>query len=495
MDDTNPEKETDEFVNSIIKSVRWLGFDYGDHLYYASDYFDTFFECAKAFIRNNLAYVDSQNSEQIRENRGTLTQPGLDSKFRDRSVDENLEIFEKMKTGLFQAGEHVLRAKIDMKSPNLNMRDPILYKIRHVKHHRQADKWCIYPLYDFAHPLSDAIEKITHSICTLEFEDHRPIYNWVVKSASFCGFFKNQVLPRQFEFARLNIESLVLSKRKLTEVVDTKVVKNWSDPRMPTLEGAKTRGYPPEGFIKFNQLIGVTKSASTIEQGLLEECMREHLNKTVKRKICVISPLRLVIENVEENFSEDCFVRNHPQDKSLGERIVQFGKNLYIERSDFQVNPAKDFFRLRPGGLVRLKYAFVAECTGYEEKDGLITSVTAKIFKDSKSGTSGSNNYKVKGNIHWLNESTAKTCILHIYHNLFTQNSENLNQTSDEEMLLNKHSLETLSAFIEQSAVNEEIGTPFQFERHGYFILANKTNKNRVEFGKIISLKDSWKKC
>ena len=495
MDDTNPEKETEEYVKSIVKSVRWLGFDYGDHLYYASDYFGTFFECAKAFIRHNLAYIDSQDSKQIRENRGTLTQHGRDSKFRERSVSENLEIFEKMRTGEFRAGEHVLRAKIDMQSPNLNMRDPILYKIRHVKHHRQGSSWCVYPLYDFAHPLSDAIEKVTHSICTLEFEDHRPIYNWVVENANICGFFKDQVLPRQFEFARLNIESLVLSKRKLTQVVNTKAVKNWSDPRMPTLEGAKTRGYPPEGFIKFNGLIGVTKSSSTIEQGLLEECMREHLNKKVKRKICVISPLRLIVENVEETFTENCTICNHPQDESLGERTLQFGKNLYIERSDFQVNPTKKFFRLRPGGRVRLKYAFVAECTGYEEENGRVSSVTVKIFEDSKSGTRGSNNYKVKGNIHWLNKSTAKTCQLNIYHDLFTQNSINPNSSHENDLFLNKNSLEKISAYIEQSALDEEIGTQFQFERHGYFILANNSNKERIEFGKILSLKDNWKKC
>ena len=495
MDDTNPEKETDEFVNSIVKSVRWLGFDYGDHLYYASDYFNTFFRCANALIQNNLAYIDSQDSNQIRSNRGTLIKPGVDSKFRDRSVAENLDLFEKMKMGQFEAEQHVLRAKIDMKSPNINMRDPILYKIRYVEHHRQGNRWCIYPLYDFAHPLSDAIEKITHSICTLEFEDHRPIYNWVVKNANRCGFFENQVLPRQFEFARLNIDNLVLSKRKLTQVVETKIVKNWSDPRMPTLEGAKARGYPPEGFVKFNHLIGVTKSSSTIKQRLLEECMREHLNNTVKRKICVISPIKLIVENVNESFSESCSIRNHPQNMALGERQLHFGKNLYIDNSDFQINPPKNFFRLKPGGRVRLKYAFVAECTGYEEEDGCVTLVRVKIFKDSKSGSSGSNNYKVRGNIHWLNVATAIPCQINVYHNLFVTDSTKSNTHQDLELFVNKNSLETVSALIEPSVADEDDGTQFQFERHGYFVLLNKKNKEKIEFGKIISLKDSWKKC
>ena len=496
LDDTNPEKENKEFVSSIIESVEWLGFDATTNLYYASDYFDFFYEAARLLIKNNLAYVDSQNAEEIKSNRGTLKQPGKNSKFREREITESLELFEKMKLGEFEPGKHVLRAKIDMRSPNINLRDPILYKIRFTTHHRQGNTWCIYPLYDFAHPLSDAIEKVSHSICTLEFEDHRPMYDWVVQSAKKTGLFKNQTLPRQFEFAKLNIENLILSKRKLSEIVDKKIVSGWDDPRMPTLDGAKKRGYVPEGFIKFNHLIGVTKASSNIDFSLLEECMRGVLNDNVDRKISVFDPLELIVENLEEDISEQCFVPNHPKYFDRGKREITFGKRLLIERSDFQVNPQKKFFRLTPGSRVRLKYAYVVECTGYELKDGVVSSVKVKMLKDSKSGTENSDNYKVKGNIHWLNKKNAVPCEVVVFEDLFENkygNDERKKQS--EELFINTKSKTVLKTFVEPSAVDAPNGSKFQFERHGYFIL-NKDEKNdSCSFGKIIALKDTWKKC
>ncbi len=496
MDDTNPEKENDEYVNSIKESVKWLGFDWGNHLYFASDYFNKFYDYSEALIKNGFAYVDSQNPEQLKINRGTLTQEGKNSPFRERSSEENLDLFKKMKRGLFPEGAHVLRAKINMASPNLNLRDPIIFKIRHVPHHRQGKKWCIYPLYDFAHPLSDAIEKITHSLCTLEFEDHRPMYNWVLNKVKKCGFFKDQELPKQIEFARLNLSYHVLSKRKLSTFVESKTVNGWNDPRMPTLAGSKDRGYSPKGFIQFNEMIGVTKSDSNIEFSVLEECMRENLNRECERRIAVIDPLKLVIENIEVNHNEICYAQKHPKNQSLGKRTLPLTKEIYIERSDFELNPPEDFFRLKPNGRVRLRYAYVIECTGYEvNNNNEIVMVKAKIFEDSKSGTKGSDNYKVKGNIHWLSTKNIISAEITFYNHLLKKNHVNDKNSENQGYIINHHSISVKKAILESTMKLSNPSDKFQFERHGYFnVIENNSKKKLLKCGQIVSLKDNWSK-
>ena len=403
-----------------------------------------------------------------------------------------------MKSGIFPEGAHVLRAKISMASPNLNLRDPVIFKIRHVPHHRQGKEWCIYPLYDFAHPLSDAIEKITHSLCTLEFEDHRPIYNWVLEKVKKCGFFKNQELPQQIEFARLNLSHHVLSKRKLSIFVESKTVKGWNDPRMPTLEGCKNRGYSPKGFIQFNEMIGVTKSDSNIDFSVLEECMRENLNKESERRIAVFDPLKLVIENIELNHHELCYAPKHPKNQSLGKRNLPFTKEIFIERSDFELQPNKNFFRLKPNGKVRLRYAYVIECTGYEvDKNNRVLMVKAKIFKDSKSGTKGSDNYKVKGNIHWLSSKKFINAEIFFYENLLKEPdiSEKNDDNRKNGYVLNHNSVSVKKAILESSLELSKPNDKFQFERHGYFtVKENDLNKKLLRCGQIVSLKDSWSK-
>jgi glutaminyl-tRNA synthetase len=502
LDDTNPTKEDQEYVDAIEAAVRWLGFDWGNHHYFASDYFQTLYDFAESLIQHGLAYVDSQSADDIRANRGTLTSRGTDSPFRNRTPDENLSLFRDMRAGKYPDGSHVLRAKIDMGSPNMNMRDPVLYRIRHAAHHRTGNQWCIYPLYDYAHPLSDAIEGITHSICTLEFEDHRPLYDWLLEKVAACGKLDPKALPHQYEFARLNLTYVVLSKRKLVDLIDSKAVEGWDDPRMPTLVAARRRGYTAEGFRRFAEMIGVAKSDGWIDYSVLEECMRDHLNDTAHRRVAVLDPLKLVIENFPEDAQEDCFAPNHPQQPDLGKRAMPFTRELWIEREDFQETPAKGFFRLAPGAQVRLRYAFVIECTGFEKNAaGEITLVRAKLFEDSKSGTAGADTYKVKGNLHWVSAKHAYHGQVRLYDRLFAHPTPGARREGDAPDTqrnfledLNKQSLTTIQAAMEPSLKDAKPEDRFQFERHGYFVADLKDSSPGLPvFNRTVTLKDSWK--
>jgi glutaminyl-tRNA synthetase len=503
LDDTNPTKEEQEFVDAIEASVRWLGFDWANHHYFASDYFSKLYEFAEALILAGHAYVDSQNAEDMRARRGTLTQAGQNSPYRDRSIDENLDLFRRMKAGEFPDGAHVLRAKINMASPNMNLRDPVLYRIRHAEHHRTGKTWCIYPLYDYAHPLSDAIEGITHSICTLEFEDHRPLYDWLVDKVAQAGFFKPEAVPHQYEFARLNLTYLVLSKRKLVDLIDSQVVEGWDDPRMPTLVAARRRGYTPEGFQRFVEQMGVSKSDGWIDYSVLEECMRDHLNEIAPRRVAVLDPLELVIENLPDDYEETCEAANHPQHPELGKRGMPFTKRLFIEREDFMAEPTKGFFRMTPGGRVRLKYAYVAECTGFEtDASGQVIRVKAKVFEDSRSGTPGADNYKVKGNLHWVSAQHAYMTQVRLYDRLFAHPTPGARREGDAPELerdfkddLNPDSLATVQAAMEPSLKQARPEDRFQFERHGYFVADLKDSQPGAPvFNRTVTLKDSWAK-
>jgi len=503
LDDTNPTKEEQEFVDAIEASVRWLGFDWNTHHYFASDYFDRLYQFAEALIQAGHAYVDSQNAEDMRARRGTLTQAGQNSPYRDRSIDENLDLFRRMKAGEFPDGAHVLRAKINMASPNMNLRDPVLYRIRHTEHHRTGKTWCIYPLYDYAHPLSDAIEGITHSICTLEFEDHRPLYDWLVDKVAQAGFFKPEAVPHQYEFARLNLTYLVLSKRKLIDLIDSQVVEGWDDPRMPTLVAARRRGYTPEGFQRFVEQMGVSKSDGWIDYSVLEECMRDHLNEIAPRRVAVLDPLELVIENLPDDYEEICEAANHPQHPELGKRGMPFTKRLFIEREDFMAEPTKGFFRMTPGGRVRLKYAYVAECTGFEiDANGQVIRVKAKILEDSRSGTPGADSYKVKGNLHWVSAQQAHMTQVRLYDRLFAHPTPGARREGDAPELerdfkddLNPHSLTTVQAAVEPSLKQAQPEDRFQFERHGYFVADLKDSQPGAPvFNRTVTLKDSWAK-
>jgi glutaminyl-tRNA synthetase len=503
LDDTNPTKEEQEFVDAIEASVRWLGFDWGAHHYFASDYFDKLYEFAEALILAGHAYVDSQTAEDMRSRRGTLTQVGQDSPFRGRSIDENLDLFRRMKAGEFPDGAHVLRAKINMASPNMNLRDPVLYRIRHAEHHRTGKDWCIYPLYDYAHPLSDAIEGISHSICTLEFEDHRPLYDWLVQRVAEAGFFKPEAVPHQYEFARLNLTYLVLSKRKLVDLIDSRVVEGWDDPRMPTLVAARRRGYTPEGFRTFVEQMGVSKSDGWIDYSVLEECMRDHLNEIAPRRVAVLDPLELVIENLTDDFEETCEAANHPQKPEFGKRGMPFTNRLYIEREDFMAEPTKGFFRMTPGGRVRLKYAYVAECTGFDtDANGQVIRVKAKILEDSRSGTPGADNYKVKGNLHWVSAKHACIAPVRLFDRLFAHPTPGARREGDPPELerdfkddLNPTSLMTVQAALEPSLKEVNPEDRFQFERHGYFVADLKDSKAEAPvFNRTVTLKDSWAK-
>ena len=503
LDDTNPTKEEQEFVDAIEASVRWLGFDWNTYHYFASDYFDRLYQFAEALIQAGHAYVDSQNAEDMRARRGTLTQAGQNSPYRDRSIDENLDLFRRMKAGEFQDGAHVLRAKINMASPNMNLRDPVLYRIRHTEHHRTGKTWCIYPLYDYAHPLSDAIEGITHSICTLEFEDHRPLYDWLVDKVAQAGFFKPEAVPHQYEFARLNLTYLVLSKRKLIDLIDSQVVEGWDDPRMPTLVAARRRGYTPEGFQRFVEQMGVSKSDGWIDYSVLEECMRDHLNEIAPRRVAVLDPLELVIENLPDDYEEICEAANHPQRPELGKRGMPFTKRLFIEREDFMAEPTKGFFRMTPGGRVRLKYAYVAECTGFEtDANGQVIRVKAKILEDSRSGTPGADSYKVKGNLHWVSAQQAYVTQVRLYDRLFAHPTPGARREGDAPELerdfkddLNPHSLTTVQAAMEPSLKQAQPEDRFQFERHGYFVADLKDSQPGAPvFNRTVTLKDSWAK-
>ncbi len=504
FDDTNPEKEEQEYVDSIIESVKWLGFDWGKHLYYASDYFDTMYACAEYLIQSGNAYVDSLSAEEMRAWRGTLSEPGKNSPYRSRSVEENLDLFRRMKAGEFPDGTHVLRAKIDMASPNINMRDPAIYRIKHASHHNTGDTWCIYPMYTYAHPIEDAIENITHSICTLEFEDQRPFYDWLLDKLADGGFFKRP-LPQQIEFARLNLTYVVLSKRKLIQLVEEKHVDGWDDPRLPTLMGARRRGFTAEGFKRFTDQIGVSKSDGWIDMSVLEACMRDDLNEHALRRIAVLDPVKLIIDNYPDGRSEDCFAPNHPQQPDLGKRAVPFSRELWIEREDFEENPLKGYFRLfpprldasgimQPGNKVRLRYGYVVECTGCDkDAAGNITAVHCTYLPDTKSGTPGADSVKVKGNIHWVSARHAIDAEVRLYDRLFAV--PNPGQERDYIADLNPASRTVIHAQLEPALKDARPEERFQFERHGYFVADLKDTKPGAPvFNRTVTLKDSWAK-
>jgi len=502
FDDTNPTKEEQEYVDGIIEAVQWLGFDWQEHLYFASDYFDKMYAMAEHLIMVGKAYVDSLNAEEMRAYRGTLSAPGKDSPYRNRSVTENLELFQRMKAGEFPDGTHILRAKIDMASPNINLRDPAIYRIRHATHHRSGDKWCVYPMYTFAHPIEDALEDITHSICTLEFEDQRPFYDWLLDNLAEGGFFSRPV-PRQIEFARLNLTYVVLSKRKLIQLVDDKHVAGWDDPRLPTLVGARRRGFTAEGFKRFAERIGVSKADSWIDMSVLEDCMREDLNEAAERRVAVLDPLKLIITNYPENETERCHAPNHPLHPELGKREMPFGRELWIEREDFMETPVKGYHRLYPGNMARLRYGYVVKCTGCEkDADGNITAVLCEYMPDSKSGTPGADNYKVKGNLHWVSVEFAYTAEVRLYDRLFAHAYPGARREGDPEGLerdftddINPHSLQVITAQLEPALRAARPEARFQFERHGYFVADRVDSRDGAPvFNRTVTLRDTWKK-
>lgn len=498
FDDTNPEKESQEYVNSITEMVQWLGFNWENasenNLYFASNYFDEMYQAAELLIQNDYAYVDSQTADEMRENRGTLTEPGKDSPFRTRTVEENLTLFREMRDGKHPDGRHILRAKINMASPNFNLRDPAIYRIRRAHHHHTGDKWCIYPMYTFAHPIEDALERITHSLCTLEFEDQRPFYDWLMKKLVETGML-SQPVPKQTEFARLNLTYVVLSKRKLIQLVEEKHVSGWDDPRLPTLAGARRRGYTPAGFKLFTDRIGVSKADSWIEYLIFEDCMREVLNLDAERRIAVLDPIKLVIDNYEDGHSEDCFAPNHPLKEELGKRTVQLSKELWIEREDFMEEPAPKYFRLFPGNMVRLRYGYVVECTGCEkDADGNVTVVHCNYLPDTKSGTDGANSVKVKGNIHWVSAAHAYEAEVRLYDRLFKEAHPG---EGDRDFLqdINPNSVQTITVQLESSLQSVNPGDCFQFERHGYFVADRIDSvKGKPVFNRTVTLRDAWQK-
>ena len=502
FDDTNPTKEEQEFVDAIIESVQWLGYDWGEHLYFASDYFEKMAACAEYLIRAGKAYVDSLSADDMRAYRGTLTEPGKDSPYRNRSIEENLDLFARMKAGEFPDGAHILRARIDMASPNINLRDPAIYRIRHAHHHRTGDRWCVYPMYTFAHPIEDAIENITHSLCTLEFEDQRPFYDWLLEQLAEGGFFPRP-LPRQIEFARLNLTYVVLSKRKLVQLVDEGHVDGWDDPRMPTLVGARRRGFTAAGFRLFAERAGVSKSDGWIDMSVLEECMREDLNDTAERRVAVLDPLKLIITNYPEGQSEQCFAPNHPLKPELGQREMPLSRELWIEREDFMETPIKGFRRLFPGNKVRLRYGYVVECTGCEkDADGNVTAVTCEYFPDSKSGTPGADTYKVKGNLHWVSVSHACQAEVRLYDRLFAYPQPGQRREGDAPELerdfltdINPDAKRCITAQLEPSLARVAAESRFQFERHGYFVADRfDSQPDAPVFNRTVTLKDSWQK-
>ena len=486
FDDTNPIKEDVEYVESIKEDVKWLGFEW-DNLFFASNYFDTMYEKAVLLIKKGKAYVCDLSLEEMKEYRGNLVTPGKDSPYRTRSAEENLNIFRKMKNGEFKDGEKVLRAKIDMASPNINFRDPILYRIAHSTHHNTGDTWCIYPMYDFAHPLEDAIEGITHSICTLEFEDHRPLYDWVVSECEM------ESIPRQYEFARLNITNTVMSKRKLKQLVDEGIVDSWDDPRMPTIAGLRRKGYTPSAIRNFCLAIGVAKNSSTVDEQMLEYFIREDLNPTAERAMAVLEPLKLVITNYPEGQTEEVEVENNPNDESAGNRMVTFSREIYIEREDFMENPPKKYFRLFPGNEVRLKGAYFVKCTEFiKDENGIVTEIHCTYDPETKSG-SGFTGRKVKGTIHWVDCTTAIPAEFRLYEPLIL---DDLEENIGKEFLdqINPNSLTTLKGFIEPSVADAKGNDKYQLFRHGYFNVDTKdSSKDELVFNRIVSLKSSFK--
>jgi len=490
FDDTNPTKEEQEYIDSILEDVRWLGFDWEDRLYYASDYFDRFYEFAVFLIKKGKAYVDSLGADEIREYRGTLTNPGKESPYRSRSVEENLDLFERMKAGEFPDGKHVLRAKIDMASGNLNMRDPVMYRILHARHHRTADKWCIYPMYDFAHGQSDSIEGITHSICTLEFEDHRPLYDW------FIDELELDCHPQQIEFARLNLSYTIMSKRKLVRLVTDGYVKAWDDPRMPTISGLRRRGYTPESIRVFCDRIGVAKKESMVDIALLEHCLRDDLNKRAPRVMAVLKPLKVVIENYPEEQVEELDAVNNPEDPDGGSRKVPFSRELFIEQDDFMEEPPKKFFRLAPGREVRLRYGYFITCVGVK-KDGAtgeIRELRCTYDPDTRGGNAPDGR-KVKATLHWVSASHALKAKVRLYSHLFArENPGDGEEGKDFTAYIDKESLEIVpDCLVEPSLKNAEPESIYQFERLGYFCAdRHDCTAGKLVFNRSVTLRDTW---
>ena len=490
FDDTNPLKESEEYVQAIIEDVRWLGFDWGDRLYFASDYFEQLYEFAIQLIKAGKAYVDDLSPEEIREYRGTLTEPGRESPYRNRSVEENLELFERMRKGEFPAGSRVLRAKIDMASPNLNLRDPVMYRIIHAPHHRTGDKWCIYPTYDWAHGQCDSLEGITHSICTLEFEDHRPLYDWFLDQLGIHH-------PRQIEFARLNLSHTVLSKRKLRELVEGGYVNGWDDPRMPTLAGMRRRGYTPEAIRDFCERIGVAKANSVVDIALLEHCVREDLNKRAPRVMAVLRPLRLVIENYPEDLVEEFEVENNPEDPSMGTRKVPFSRVLYVERDDFREDPPKQWFRLAPGREVRLKGAYYVTCVDViKDENGEPIELRCTYDPASRGGMTADGR-KVRGTLHWVSAAHALDAEVRLYDRLFLKaDPDDVDEEgADFKANINPKSLEVLtSCKVEPSLADAKVGDRYQFLRLGYFCVDPDSADGRLVFNRTVTLRDTWAK-
>jgi glutaminyl-tRNA synthetase len=491
FDDTNPTKEDTEYVESIQQDVRWLGFDWADRMYYASDYFEQMYAFAEQLILDGSAYVDSLTAEEIRDYRGTLTEPGRNSPYRSRSAAESLDLFRRMRAGEFSDGTHVLRALIDMASPNINMRDPTLYRIRHATHHRTGDAWCIYPTYDYAHPISDAIEGITHSLCTLEFEDHRPLYDWVVDHLRQEMSFRSR--PRQIEFARLNLNYTVMSKRKLLALVEHKLVAGWDDPRMPTIAGIRRRGYTPEAVRDFCARIGVAKKENVIDVALLEHTVREDLNRNARRALAVLRPIKVVIENYPEGQLEHVEAVNNPEDPNAGTRSIPFSREIYIERDDFMEVPPKKFFRLSPGSEVRLRYAYILKCESViKNAAGEITELRATIDTESLRGATAAR--RVKGTIHWVSAAHAVDAEIRLYDRLFKSEDpgdggrDPLSDLNPDSLVVLPHSK------VEPALASAKAGTRFQFERQGYFCVDPDSAPGRPVFNRTVTLKDTWAK-
>ena len=510
FDDTNPEKEEQEYVDTIKDSVQWLGFtwDYPaaggaleHHLHYASDYFEQLYQMAEYLITAGYAYVDSQSAEAMAANRGNFSTPGTNSPFRDRPREESLQLFRDMRAGKYADGQHILRAKISddaMASPNMNLRDPAIYRIRHAHHVRTGDAWCIYPMYDYTHPISDALEQITHSICTLEFQDHRPFYDWLLATLADGGFFQKPV-PRQYEFSRLNLTYVITSKRKLRQLVEDKHVDGWDDPRMPTIVGLRRRGYTPEAIQLFCERIGVTKSDGWIDMSTLEGCLREDLDPKAPRATAVLRPLKLIIDNYPAELSEECSSPVHPHHPEMGQRTFPITRELWIEEEDFMEVPSKGYFRYyppagdQPGSRVRLRHGYVTECTGFDkDANGKVVAVHVNYFPDSKSGTPGSDNYKVKGNIHWVSAATALQAEVRLYDRLFTDPQPDAGG-KDFIAALNPNAKEVVTAYLEPGMSAALPDQRYQFERHGYFVADRVDSQpGKPVFNRIVTLKDSW---
>ncbi len=495
FDDTNPSKEDVEYVESIQEDVKWLGFDWDDRMYYASDYFGKIYDYTLELIKSGDAYVCDLSPQEIREYRGTLTEPGKDSPYRNRSVEENLDLFQRMRAGEFPDGARVLRAKIDMASPNLNMRDPVLYRILRATHHRTGDKWCIYPMYDYAHPLSDAIENITHSVCTLEFADHRPLYDWALDKVDYSEEADGR--PQQIEFARLNLSYTVMSKRKLRELVVQSYVNGWDDPRMPTISGFRRRGYTPESIRDFCDRIGVAKRDSMVDIALLEHCIREDLNLSGPRVMAVLRPLRVIIDNYPEGQEEWLEAENNPENPAMGSRQIPFSREIFIEQEDFMENPPKKFFRLSPGGEIRLKSAYIIKCEQVvKNEQGEIIELHCSYDPESRSGGANSGR-KIKGTSHWVSAAHAVPATIRLYEKLFVnENPDNEESGADYKSQLNPNSLEVLiECQLEPSLREAKPGSRYQFLRQGYFYLDPvDSNNGQLFFNRIVSLRDSWAK-